>query len=69
MANRNPSLQVNYLLIDSGSSVHLVELSQSGQNRLEVVEVEPGADLEVRYFPSADPFVDGARAYGQPLAR
>lgn len=47
----------------------MVELSQSGQNRLEVVEVEPGADLEVRDFPSAHPFVDGARANGQPLGQ
>jgi hypothetical protein len=58
-----------FCIQESGSSVHLVELTQSGQNRLEVVEVEPGADLEVRDFPSAHPFVDGAGTYGQPLAR
>ena len=58
-----------FYIQESGSSVHLVELSQSGQNRPEVVEVKPGADLEVRDFPSAHPFVDGARTYGQPLGQ
>ena len=47
----------------------MVELPQSGQNRLEVVEIEPGADLEVRDFPSVHPFVDGARTDGQPLGQ
>lgn len=58
-----------FCIQESGSSVHLVELSQSGQNRLKVVKIEPGADLEVRDFSSAHPFVDGARANGQPLGQ
>ena len=47
--------------------INLVELPQGGQNCLEVVEVEPGADLKVGDFPFPHPFVDGAGADGQPL--
>jgi len=49
----------------SNRRVHLVELPQGGQNRLEVVKVESGADLEVRDFTQPDPFVDGAGADGE----
>lgn len=38
-------------------------------DRLEVVEVEPWTDLEVRDFPHPHPFVDGARTDGQPLGQ
>ena len=53
-----PSEVSSLRCFNSEPSVHLIELAQSGENRLELVKVEPVSDLEIRNFSLPNPLVD-----------